>query len=147
MNIYQRLADDHGKQRGMAAGLADTQGNSAERRRLFDEFRQELAAHANAEEQTFYAELMTHADAQERVRHSVTEHKTASDLLEQLADTDMSGSAWLQTFQQLKEEVEHHIDEEETEVFPLARSLISGERADDLGDAFAARKRTELAEV
>ncbi|MBT8096103.1 MAG: hemerythrin domain-containing protein [Woeseia sp.] len=146
MNIYQRLTEDHGKQRGMAAGLAKTEGDSAERNRLFEEFCNELEAHAAAEEQTFYAELIATNDGQEKARHSVAEHKQAADLIKKLQQTDMSSSAWLQTFKKLKEEVEHHVDEEENEVFPLAQQLISEQRANELADEFAARKEAELSE-
>ena len=58
MDIYARLEDDHEKQRDMSAGLARTSGDTSERRRLFDELRREIEAHAAAEEQTFYAELI-----------------------------------------------------------------------------------------
>ncbi len=147
MNIYERLIEDHGKQRGMAAGLAKTEGDSAERKRLFGEFYKELEAHAAAEEQTFYAELLGLADGQEKSRHSVAEHKTASDLLKELEKTDMSSSGWLQKFKKLKHEVEHHVDEEEKEVFPLARKLISAARANELGADFEKRKQAELEEL
>lgn len=140
MNIYERLKKDHGKQRGMAAGLAETSGSSAERQRLFAEFRMELEAHAAAEEQTFYAALIASPDGQEKARHSIAEHKTASDLLEELEQTDMSSGGWLQKFKKLKEEVEHHADEEEREVFPLAREILSAKRAVELGDEFSSRK-------
>lgn len=147
MNIYQRLTEDHGKQRGMAAGLAKTEGDSSERKRLFDEFYRELEAHAAAEEQTFYAELIATPDGQEKARHSVAEHKTAADLLKELTQTDMSSGAWLQKFKKLKHEVEHHVDEEEKEVFPLAMKLIPDERAEELAREFDARKQKELEEL
>lgn len=147
MNIYERLIDDHGKQRGMAAGLAETEGDSAERRRLFDAFKKELEAHAAAEEQSFYAELIAAPDGQEKARHSIAEHKTASDLVKQLEDTDMSSSAWLQTFKKLKHEVEHHLDEEEKEIFPHAQKIIPETRATALADVFEKRKMDELQEA
>ncbi len=143
MTIYARLIEDHGKQRGMAAGLADTEGDSSERQRLFQAFKNELEAHAAAEEQTFYAELIASPDGQEKARHSVAEHKTAADLLEKLEDTDMSSSSWLQTFKKLREAVVHHLDEEENEVFPIARKIISDSRAKELGKEFDSRKKNE----
>lgn len=146
MNIYQRLIEDHGKQRGMAGGLAETEGDSAERNRLFREFRLELEAHAAAEEQTFYAELIATDEGQPKARHSIVEHDHAADLVKKLCETDMSSSGWLQIFKKLREAVEHHLDEEEREVFPLAQKLISEERANELADEFDARKKEELSE-
>ncbi len=144
MTIYDRIKDDHGKQRGLSAGLAETSGNSQERRRLFTSLEKELESHAAVEEKTFYKELLNYDDGQEQARHSVSEHKEAADLLEELRDTDMSSNAWLMTFKKLKEELEHHMDEEEEEVFPLARNLIDKRRAAELGDAFAEMKEEKM---
>ena len=145
MDIYSRLEDDHGKQRGLCAGIAETSGDSRERRRLFDELKKEVEAHAAAEEQTFYAELIATSEGQDQARHSIAEHKDASDLIEELEETDMSSGAWLTKFKTLQEELEHHLDDEEEEVFPLARSVIAEDRARELGAEFGKRKEDEAA--
>lgn len=144
MDIYKRLEQDHDRQKDLAARLVETSGDSEDRRQLWADFKAEAEAHANAEEQTFYAALIENPDTQEKARHSVSEHKTASDLIEKLGDTDMSSASWLQTFQTLKEELEHHIEEEENEVFPKARSVISDDEATRLADEFETRKSAEL---
>jgi hemerythrin superfamily protein len=143
MDIYARLREDHGKQRGLGAGLLETSGDSAERERLFRLLKNEVQAHAAAEEQTFYAELIAMSDGQERARHSIAEHKEAADLLEELSNIDMSSSAWITRYRQLHERLVHHLDEEEDEVFGRARELISGGRAKALAAEFDARKRDE----
>lgn len=147
MDIYQRLEQDHDRQRDLAARLAETSGDSEDRRQLWEAFKAEAEAHANAEEQTFYATLIENPDTQEKARHSVSEHKTASDLIEKLSELDMSSGNWLQTFQTLKDELEHHIEEEENEVFPKARSVISDDEATRLADEFETRKSEELEQV
>lgn len=147
MDIYERLIEDHEKQRGLGRALAATSGDSEDRRRLFDAFRKEVEAHAAAEEQTFYAELIAHDDGQEQARHSVAEHKDAADLIEELEETDMSSSAWLMRFRELHDELVHHLDEEEEEVFPKAKKLISKKRAAELGDDFARIKDDHMAEL
>ena len=146
MDIYSRLIDDHGKQRGLSGGLIRTSGDTMERRRLFDALKKEVTAHAAAEEQAFYAELIGMADGQEKARHSVSEHKEAADLLDELAKTDMASSAWLAKFKKLKKDLEHHMDEEEAEVFVLARSLVSEDRAGDLAREFDRRKDDEMSD-
>lgn len=137
MDIFQRLEDDHGKQRGLAAGLLDTSGDSLERRRLFRALKREVEAHAVAEERTFYAALIALERGQPKARHSVCEHKGAADLIAELDELDMASGAWLQKFKALKQCLEHHLDEEEAEVFPLARRCFDAREARRLGDAFA----------
>ena len=143
MNIYQRLIEDHNTQRELAEKLMQTSGDSPERRALFERFKTELDAHALAEEQTFYSDLMQHPDGTEKARHSVAEHKDADDLLQELSDLEMSSGGWIHKFEKLKHEVIHHVDEEEKEVFPLARKLIASSRADELANDFDVRKGKE----
>tara|TARA_R110001592_G_scaffold38609_1_gene127161 strand:- start:86 stop:523 length:438 start_codon:yes stop_codon:yes gene_type:complete len=143
MNIYQRLIEDHNTQRELAEKLMETSGDSPERRALFERFKTELDAHALAEEQTFYSDLMQHPDGTEKARHSVAEHKDADDLLQELSDLEMSSGGWIHKFEKLKHEVIHHVDEEEKEVFPLARKLIASSRAEELANDFGDRKGKE----
>ena len=144
MNIYERLTKDHDTQREMAVRLAETTGDSDTWRKLWDKFKPEAEAHANAEEQTFYATLIEHPEAQEKARHSISEHKEAADLIEKLSTADMSSPGWLQNFKKLKEELEHHMEEEENEVFVKAREVISDETATQLVSDFEERKAAEL---
>lgn len=95
------------------------------RNMLFDKLKKDLIAHANAEEQTLYAELIADSDTQEQARHSVHEHEGIDELLETLEETDMSSPAWMQTFKKLRHEVEHHMAEEEEDVFEAAKDVIA----------------------
>lgn len=143
MDIYERLKKDHVRQRDLAARIMETSGDSADRRELFARFREEVDSHADAEEQTFYAALIEKPDGQEKARHSISEHKEAADLLEELDELDMGSGGWLNKFKKLREEILHHLDEEEKEVFPLAEKLIADDKATDLAQAFDKRKAAE----
>lgn len=143
-DIYDLLLADHGRQRGLAGGIQNTQGDSAERQRLWTAYRNELVAHASAEEQTFYAELIAHSESQSQTQHSVAEHKEIEDIIEELDDMDMASTGWLNRFHTLREKVEHHLDEEENEVFAMARDLLSEQEAEQIGQAFAEQKQAEL---
>lgn len=145
MSIYDALKDDHGKQRGLAAGLVETTGDSDERRRLFQAFQHELESHAAIEEMTLYKEMLNHDESQEQSRHSVAEHQEAAELLDELRNIDMSTNAWLITFKSLKDKLEHHLDEEEKDVFPLAQRLIGKSRARELGAEFSRMKERRMA--
>ena len=146
MDIYNRLKVDHDTQRDLFDKITKTDGESPERKSLWKKIRVELEAHAAAEEQTFYAELMSHPDATEKSRHSVAEHKEASDIIEELDKIDMSSGAWLQKCKHLQERVLHHVEEEEDEVFPKAKKLISESRSNELADEFNNRKPAEKEE-
>ncbi|WNM63792.1 hemerythrin domain-containing protein [Candidatus Nitrospira neomarina] len=145
MNIYERLTQDHEKHRQLAKEIMGTTGDSADRRSLWDQFKPETVAHANAEEQSFYATLLGKPDAQEKARHSVSEHKKTDDAIKELDEMDMGTGGWIQKFEKLKNELDHHMDEEENEVFQKAKQVIDAGKADQLADDFEKRKRQELA--
>ncbi|NNF00892.1 MAG: hemerythrin domain-containing protein [Pyrinomonadaceae bacterium] len=144
MNVFEEIKKDHEKQREMMNRIADTEGDSKEREDAFSQFENELNAHALAEEQTFYASLMEDPDGTEKARHSVAEHKKAIDIIGELKKTSMSSSGWLINFNKLKAENEHHMEEEENEVFTRAKKVLSENETNDLGKAFRERKNAEL---
>ncbi|SDJ59422.1 hemerythrin domain-containing protein [Microbulbifer yueqingensis] len=144
MDIYERLKKDHETQRELAADIMHTSGDSPERRSLWKDYRREAEAHAAAEEQVFYAALMEKPAGQDKARHSVAEHKQAADIIEELADVDMGSGGWIQKFEKLKELLEHHMDEEEQEIFQCARQVIDDDRASEMPGEFDQRKNREL---
>jgi len=145
MNIYERLTRDHDLQRNLARKIMETSGDSDARRQLFDQFKVELEAHAAAEEQTLYASLLKKPETQGQARHSISEHQDAAELIKELESTDMTSGAWIQKFEKLKDEVVHHVDEEEQDVFPKARKLIDDDEAEKMASRFDDRKDAEAA--
>lgn len=143
MDIYERLEKDHSKLRDVGERIAATEGGSNERRTLWEEFKTELRSHANAEEQTFYAALLKAPETQEKVRHSVHEHEEVDEIVEELDGMDMSDGGWLTRFKTLRDDVEHHADEEESDVFPTAREVLDDDTAASMVSAFDERKLAE----
>lgn len=143
MDIYTRIIEDHETHRKLLKDIAATSGDSPERERLFETLKEEVTAHANAEEQSLYAILIENPKSQEQARHSIHEHNEADEYIDELKDTDMSSPGWIATFKKLKESLEHHMDEEEDEVFNMAKDVISQEKAIELTDKFNARKAQE----
>ena len=142
--IFRDLKADHDRHRDLLERLGNTSGDSDERRALFDEFRTEVAAHAAAEEESLYATMLAKPDLREDAVHSVSEHKEISDFLGELAEIEMSSSAWLTKFKEMRHRYEHHIDEEEEEMFPEAADGLSDAEEARLAQVFEARKPKEL---
>ena len=144
MNIFEEIIIDHKKQRDLMNKLTETEGESDKRKELFRKFSSELKAHAAAEEQVFYASLMEDPDGTDKSRHSVAEHKEALDLIKELKDISMSSGGWLQKFKKLKEDNEHHMEEEENEVFSKAKKVFKETEISKMGDEFRDRKNAEI---
>ncbi|MCE0504144.1 MULTISPECIES: hemerythrin domain-containing protein [unclassified Roseivivax] len=144
MSIYDAIKADHAHHRELLARIADTSGDSAERQSAWQEFFYDVKSHAAAEEETFYSKLMSKTWGQDSARHSVEEHAEMDDLMEELNGMDMSSPGWLNKFNTLKHDYEHHMDEEEDEVFGRAREVIPEDEIEGYGQRFKARKAKEL---
>lgn len=142
--IFADLKADHDRHRQLLAQLGETSGDTPDRRKLFERLMLDVSAHAAAEEESLYAAMLANPDLREDGRHSVSEHKEIADYLGELAETDMSSSAWLTKFKQMRECYEHHIDEEEQEMFPAAAEDLSDAEEQRLAAIFEKRKPEEL---
>ena len=142
--IYETLKTDHDKHRHLLSRLAETEGDSPERQELWKEFYYDVGGHAAAEEETFYSPLMETEDGQPKGRHSVAEHKELDDIIQELDEMEMSSPGWLTRFKTLRHDYEHHIDEEETEIFPVAKETIGNDESGEMAAAFKKRKQEEM---
>lgn len=142
--IYETLKKDHDRHRKLLATIADTQGDSDKREKAWDEFYHDVSAHAAAEEETFYSKLIAKEDGQPEGRHSVAEHKELDDMMEELNEIEFSSPAWLQKFKDLRHRYEHHMEEEEDDVFPVAKDVIGKDGNEKIGLAFEKRKEDEI---
>ena len=142
-DIYSLIKSDHERHRALLATIADTSGASEARKTAWDEFYHDVKAHAAAEEETFYSKLISKTWGQDSARHSVHEHQQLDDLMEELNQADMASGGWLTKFKTLRHDYEHHIDEEEDEVFTRARKVIPEAEIKGFGEKFQARKAQE----
>ena len=143
MDIFKRLTHDHHDHRALADALANAKA-PAQRRALFDQLRTDVVAHANAEEQTFYAALLAMPDVQETARHSIIEHEELEELFEAADAAGPDSDAWPEAIEALVDRLKHHMHEEEDDVFPIAREALSDTEAISMVQAFEERKDGEL---
>ena len=144
--IFDVISDDHQTQRTLVSLLTETEGASEGRAELWSRLKRELQAHAGAEERFFYVPLMEHDMTQAAARHSVAEHQELDDFIERLDRYDMSAPQWLQTARQLADRLTHHLDEEETEIYPVAGRVLSDAEKTSLGSEYVEdmeRRRNE----
>lgn len=142
-NIYDAIKADHDRHRELLDRIGDTSGDSPAREAAWREFYCDVKSHAAAEEETFYSHLISETWGQDAARHSVHEHQQIDDLLEELNGMDMANGAWKQKFKTLRHDYEHHIDEEENEVFARARQVIPEGEIAGYGKRFEERKSAE----
>ena len=141
--IYEKIKEDHEHHRALLNRIAETEGASDERKEAWEEFYYDVCSHAAAEEETFYSKLMAKPEGQDDARHSVAEHKELDDIMKELHEMDMSSGGWLTRFKTLKHDYEHHMEEEENEIFEQARAALHDDKDGTIAAEFEKRKKAE----
>lgn len=94
----------------------------AGRKRLADQICTALTLHAMVEEEIFYPAVREAGkQAEEMIDEAVVEHASAKDLIAQIEEMDPEDELYDAKVKVLSEQIEHHVQEEEKEMFPLAR--------------------------
>ncbi len=112
---------------------ATSDGAQKTRERLCREISDQLAVHAEIEEKLFYPEAKRD-DTVRQLRESVEEHLQVKRLLAQIMEAGFDDPQLGARMEALKEEVEHHVHEEEKGLFPKVREDCTPEELDELGD-------------
>ncbi|MBW7849750.1 MAG: hemerythrin domain-containing protein [Rhodospirillales bacterium] len=143
MDIFEVLHQDHETARGLFTKIEGA-GGKQEREGLFQELKDELLAHSHAEERVFYSQLKGSPDARKKVEEGIHEHHEVEELLEKMASMDAGSQEWLSRVRELKEMVEHHVQEEEGEVFTKARSILPGRQVEEMAGQMQRAKKEEM---
>lgn len=142
--IYADLKRDHDRQREMLKELAELKGADGRRRELFEAFRLEVQSHAAAEEESLYATMLGDPALRDDARHSVAEHKEVDDLIGELFALEFASDEWESKFLHLRHRYEHHIDEEEEDMFPAADEKLDDATETRLAETYEERKPAEM---
>ncbi|HVL32490.1 MAG TPA: hemerythrin domain-containing protein [Actinomycetota bacterium] len=145
MDALRLMEQDHIEVKGLLEQLGRTDEDAEEtREQIFTELRQQLEAHETMEEEVFYPSLVEHPKAREVVLEGYEEHHAVDLLLEDIADVPYEGEEWTAKFKVIRENIEHHIEEEEGEMFSRARNVFSDEELEELGGEMEERKLAVL---
>jgi len=145
MDAITLLKNDHRLVEKLFKEIEKGDGN---REKLFKELKDELDVHAQIEEQLFYPAVRDAKQTHEIVLESFEEHKQVKMVLMDLEKADKNTEHWLAGLKVLMEDVQHHVGEEENELFPKVKDkVLSKEQLDDLGKRMEAMKARELAAI
>jgi hemerythrin-like domain-containing protein len=108
------------------------EGSTAERRELFVMIADRLSAHATIEEQYFYPSIKAE-NTEELLREAVEEHLAVKRILADLLEMEPADENFNAKMTVIMENVEHHIEEEETELFKLVKKVLSEDQLLALG--------------
>jgi hemerythrin superfamily protein len=137
-NATQMIRQDHKKVEGLFKKFEQTQGSQA-KRRLAENAMAELEVHAALEEEIFYPAVKKEVDdGSSMVQEAIEEHQTVKQLISKLKGMQQAEEFESQ-FSQLMENVQHHVEEEESEMLPKVEE--SQLDLNSLGQQMAQRKQ------
>ena len=146
MDIYAAVKRQHDATRKVIEPLSDTTpGAEKTRQELFGSLKRDLWSHNKVEEAVFYSVFKYHQDIRGEALEAFAEHHVLNSLLEESDTTPVTSDDCSAKFSALQELLEHHMNEEEDEVFDMAQEILSGQQASDMGRKFESRHRVIVA--
>jgi len=144
MNAIDLLKADHEKVKGILSQLSESTDRALKKRvELLDKLEMEITIHTQLEEQILYPAFKEAGgkEQDEMYYEAKEEHRTVDSLvLPDLKSTDPSTPEFAGRVKVVKELLEHHIEEEETEMFPQAKKLLGKAKLDELGEQMEVMK-------
>ncbi|MBV8223251.1 MAG: hemerythrin domain-containing protein [Candidatus Eremiobacteraeota bacterium] len=144
MDILSVLKEEHRTVAGMLDEVQQCEPEDARIDELASTIESELTAHAALEERLFYPELRDRADeVDERVDvfEAYTEHELVKHLLALLKSGRKRDELFKAELLVLGESVKHHVREEESTIFSMARELLDEDELDELGEKWQRAKQ------
>ena len=147
MDAITLLKRDHDKVKSILSELEPTTERATKTRtELFAKLKMELTVHEIIEEEIFYPTLKQHPKAKEIVLEGYEEHGVVDTIMGELEALSVDDETWGPKCKVMIENIEHHIEEEEGEMFSKARQVLDNTELEELGKAMEARKAEAMRE-
>ena len=121
MDVLRLLEDEHDEAKSVFKALEKAHG--AEAMRLWDRLKSMLTLHEEMEETLFYPQLKAEKPTEDLILEAYQEHHVMDLLIEEISALEPSAEEWQPKIKVLQENTEHHIEEEEGELFPKVRKI------------------------
>jgi hemerythrin-like domain-containing protein len=141
MDAISLLEEDHRKMKKLLSELESTTERGVKTREdLFATVKDELTVHETIEEEIFYPALKEHPKTKEIALEAYEEHHVVDMVMAEIEDVPYDDETWGARFKVMKENIEHHIEEEENEMFKQARHVFEEDELEALGEQMRLRK-------
>jgi hemerythrin-like domain-containing protein len=137
MQLFELIKSQHEEIKEILEEMAGSKSTQVKsREKLLDRLKKLLLPHHEAEEKYLFKILFEESDETVPLYEGIEEHRAVQFVLKDLEKTPADDDAWEGVCLVLKEMAEHHIEEEEDEIFDLAKEVIDSDRAKSIGERF-----------
>lgn len=138
MSAIDLLKSQHREVEKLFSQIEKTK-NSEHKASLFEKIADKLAVHAAIEEHHFYPAVKERR-TEDILLEAVEEHLGMKRVLADLLKTDVEDETFDAKIKVLKEEVEHHVGEEEKDLFPKVKKILGEAELDALEQEMVAEQ-------
>lgn len=139
MNALELLKADHDKVDKLFKQAEATE-SEAKKHELFEQIKLELLTHTHIEETIFYPTIMVNEEIKDIVLEGLEEHKQAKTLLREIPQLADGSEKFEAKFKVLMEDIEHHVEEEESDMFKKVRAAFDKAQLEEMGAQMEAEK-------
>jgi hemerythrin-like domain-containing protein len=144
MNAFDMLKEDHRKVKRFFSDWKRQSDDPRRQKRIAEDCFEALEIHTKIEEEIVYPACMAvlrEDDQTEMIGEALEEHNGVDELIKAMNRMRSANERWHEAFEQMMAAIEHHIEEEESEMFPLCEEKLA-DSLDKLGEKIAERKET-----
>lgn len=145
MNAFEILKKDHREVDALIAQLEKASGQPSDRQ-TFETLRESFFIHAEAEEQIVYPALEEFDETEEQAEHSYDEHAAVKAMFAQMSELEPSSEEFQTVLKEAKENIQHHVKEEENELFPKGEQLLDESEIEAMGQEILAFKQEAMSD-
>ena len=129
--IFEILKKDHREAEQMMKQIRSV--DPEERELVFINLKESLREHMQMEEKEFYPHLQEFDELEDMVDDALEEHDETKEFLNDLEEIDdLEDKEWITTFQKMQKGIEHHIQDEEKEIFPECTKYLNAQQLDEI---------------
>ena len=136
------LKTEHDRVKSMLRDIEKSSGVGDTRATMLATLRSDLDVHETIEEEILYPALKDHPKTKELALEAFEEHHVVDLVMADIETLPPSDDKWDAKFAVLKENLEHHIEEEEGQMFKQARQVFSKAQMDELGQRMRVRRQS-----
>jgi hemerythrin superfamily protein len=130
MNAIEFLIKEHDRVRRGLSDISDKSHHYETKVKMFHQLCQELIRHETMEHKVWYPHFRNKLNG--TVKHLLTEEKNAETAIKQF-ETIKTQEAWEEKFSKFKKDVAHHAYEEEHQLFPEVKKILSEKDLEQIG--------------
>lgn len=140
MNAIELLKADHDKVDLLFQKVEATE--ESEHKALFEKIKEELEIHTHIEETIFYPKIKEEPELEDIVLEGIEEHHQAKIFLRELAALSEDSEKFEPKLKVLMEDIKHHVQEEEGEMFPKVEEIFDEAVLEELGAEMEKEKQS-----